>query len=420
MKRPSWRTFLAPGRHLFELGVATLVVAIALPEPAEPWALGTGGALAAVALAVHATGRGRWFARRPLRWLDLVLCNLCLLAVGLEVGIAAVAQVSDSPLLVQVSRFRQDTIARYRGQPGALHHGHPFNSRGFYDTEWDQARDPERFRIVALGDSFAVGIVPYRMNFLTLLDEALPGAEVLNLGIPATEPQEYRFLYTLEGAALDPDLVLVCVFVGNDITTYRTPPFLDPEGWYLFTVPARLAALVAEARRRGVELDQVATAGGDETDGGPSYHDDPDLEKPSLSREKYLDVELRRLANCHVKRRQEFEDTFEILAALDAQTGHRMVIALIPDELQVDDDLYEEIFAANPAIERRKFDRDRPQRLFADFCADRDIPLVDLLPALRRATEEGRCYHRNDSHWNARGNRVAAEVLAGALAERVP
>ena len=47
------------------------------------------------------------------------------------------------------------------------------------------------------------------------------------------------------------------------------------------------------------------------------------------------------------------------------------------------------------------------------ICAELGLPLVDPLPEMRRRTEAGeRLYLENDSHWNAAGNRLAAERLA--------
>jgi hypothetical protein len=89
------------------------------------------------------------------------------------------------------------------------------NTRGFNDTEWSP--DPgDVFRIVALGDSFAFGVVGYEHNFLTLLETELTArlgrrVEVANLGIPGMQPHEYRQILLDDGLALHPDLILLCL-----------------------------------------------------------------------------------------------------------------------------------------------------------------------------------------------------------------
>ena len=94
------------------------------------------------------------------------------------------------------------------------------NARGYNDTEWSP-EPGDAFRIVALGDSFAFGVVGYEHNFLTLLETELSArigrpVEVANLGIPGMQPREYLQILLDDGLALRPDLVLLCLYTGND------------------------------------------------------------------------------------------------------------------------------------------------------------------------------------------------------------
>jgi hypothetical protein len=88
---------------------------------------------------------------------------------------------------------------------------------------------------------------------------------------------------------------------------------------------------------------------------------------------------------------------------------------IIPDEFQVEDELWERV------SERagRPLERDRPQALLQAWLAEEQIPHLDLLPILRAAPPlaDGRrhLYHARDTHWNARGNRIAAQALADFL-----
>jgi hypothetical protein len=91
-------------------------------------------------------------------------------------------------------------------------------------------------------------------------------------------------------------------------------------------------------------------------------------------------------------------------------------VILIPDEFQVEEDVWEAARVAWPGIE---LERDRPQRLLVPGLASRGIPCLDLLPALRAVEPlaDGRrhVYHLRDTHFNARGNRIAGEELAAFL-----
>jgi hypothetical protein len=99
----------------------------------------------------------------------------------------------------------------------------------------------------------------------------------------------------------------------------------------------------------------------------------------------------------------------------DAAGAVPLVAMLIPDEFQGEDDL----FAAIVARRGPGLDRDRPQRDAAAILAKLGIPALDLLPVLRavRPLADGRrhLYHARDTHWNARGNRIAGEALARFL-----
>ena len=83
-------------------------------------------------------------------------------------------------------------------------------------------------RIVALGDSFAMGSVPYPANYLTLLESTLASdgsVEVVNMGVSGTDPVDYLSMLVQEGLAFGPDLVLVNFFVGNDFESRERQPY---------------------------------------------------------------------------------------------------------------------------------------------------------------------------------------------------
>jgi hypothetical protein len=109
------------------------------------------------------------------------------------------------------------------------------------------------------------------------------------------------------------------------------------------------------------------------------------------------------------------DELLEILReARDLVAPRPFAVLLIPDEFQVEDDVWAEVAERAGAL-----DRERPQRELAAFCRERGLALVDPLPALRGAEPlaSGRrhVYHLRDTHWNARGNALAGAALADAL-----
>ncbi len=97
------------------------------------------------------------------------------------------------------------------------------------------------------------------------------------------------------------------------------------------------------------------------------------------------------------------------------QAGDKLVLVLIPDEFQVNDELYNRLVQNIP--KPSVYDRNGPQAQIRKYCEARDIHFLDLLPVLRAAEAEGRTYHLADTHWNAHGNRVVGKALANYLVD---
>ena len=61
-------------------------------------------------------------------------------------------------------------------------------------------------------------------------------------------------------------------------------------------------------------------------------------------------------------------------------------------------------------------DLDLPQRRLARFGDENELPVLDLLPHLRAATQPA--YVRNSRHWTPSGHQLAGEVIGGWLQAR--
>ena len=240
-----------------------------------------------------------------------------------------------------------------------------------------------------------------------------------NLGVSGTDVGDYRYLLLTEGLHYRPDLVLVLFYLGNDFASTATPRFTDPNYWYLYFVPHRIVSVGLEARRQGVGMSAVAAQGVEQWD--LPYLKDPDLEPPTFSVEGYMDIErswLRFFRKGGAGRRESetFAALEDIFDAARSRPGCRVAMVLAPAEFQVDDVHYREVLQFlryDPA----QLDLDEPGRRLAAFCRERDVPCLDLTPALREAHRSGRVYHLRDMHWNVRGNRAAAEAMAPFLVE---
>jgi hypothetical protein len=339
------------------------------------------------------------------RALELLATNVALALLLAETSLRLLAAYAGcSPLL-------SATLDAYRLRPGRDYGGGlRGNSLGYPGPDIPPVKKPGICRIAALGDSFAVGpAVPFADNYLTRLQQNLPGVEVCNFGVSAAGPREYRAVLARAVWPVRPDLVLVSVFVGNDITEeLPIPRRLDPRGHALYLLCERGWRLACERRRQSAPAPAAA----------------PDrLRAPPLSEDTFRAIEARRLAVCLTPPAPALERKWQrALAHLDRLVqdcrGRAVPVAfvLIPDELQVSPAVLAQA-VRDARVEPGAVDLDLPQRRLSAFCAARGVPCLDLLPTFRGAPA---AYAPRDTHWNVRGNHLAAAALARWLSDQLP
>jgi lysophospholipase L1-like esterase len=431
----------ALARKLFAALVATWLWFVFLsPFGFSSAMLGVGaGLLAALfgAARVIAGMRLSWLPAGARRNLDLGVFSLCATAVLAEVALRACSQVQPSQLL---SRVSDDPLAALRGSrlaPGSLRFGFPANQAGHYDEPFAAQRSRPR-RVVTIGDSFSIGAVPHALHFTTLAEGLLGDTEVLNVGISGVGPAEYQALLEHEVLALEPDLVVVCLFAGNDLGARSLAPtgllgalanVVDRRNVLIYLVPTRLARMAEEREQLGtprvavsqgaydVPLSAAATVA--ELEAALPFLADPLLEQPTQASDTFVKLELSRVRDVALAEERVYRRLVERCARMrDQARPAPLAVVLIPDEFQVEDALWDELRALGA---ERELERDRFQRELGPELARRGIPVLDLLPRLRAVPplSDGRrhVYHLNDTHFNARGNRVAAEALAPFVRE---
>ncbi|MDJ0847490.1 MAG: hypothetical protein QNK04_03810 [Myxococcota bacterium] len=367
-------------------------------------------------------------ARRPTTTRStarLVVANLVATLLLGELALAAYARIRPHPLLASGSDpvRRMDAL---RLSPGEPYFGFPANSGGYYDVEFTRG-GPNTLVVAVLADSFGVGVVPYRFNFVTVAEDLLrerlghryERIELQNFAVSGVGLNEQAFLLEREVLRWRPDRVVLTVFVGNDI--HVDPRFGETEArdrrsllrWRIWGVPGSLWLLAKEGAR-ATPATGMARSG----EAAPEHVRDPARESPTYRPETFLRLESRRFEVCDPDSpdtEAAYQALFRGLAHFHERLGDRLLVLVVPDEFQVNDALHAELVARAP--QRAAWPRDRPQQRIAGFCRRQGIACLDLLPALRHAERRARTYHLRDTHWNARGNAVAGRALAGALAE---
>lgn len=340
-----------------------------------------------------------WRLRPVRKWSRRVEWTAFLLAALLTLGEAALRLTSNV--------VADNALATVRLIPGLDYGGGLRGNRlGYPGRDWTTDKPPGVFRIAVLGDSHLVGpVVPFADNFLTLLEQSLPQSEVLNFGVSGTGPREYRQILRQDVWPFRPDLVLVCVFVTNDVTDQLpTPRHFDPRQHALY-------CLLTGGRPKPIDsTPELAAAAFAER-----------LRAGTLAGESFCEVEAQRLAVCldpeppglDKKWRRCLDDLDGLLA--DCR-GHQApaVFVLIPDQGQADPQARQDVFRSG-VLDPARFDLDRPQRRFMAFCDERGVPCLDLLPAF---CDRAGLYQPRNTHWNIAGHHRAAERLAAWLSCR--
>lgn len=359
-------------------------------------------------------GRDRGLPR-PARIAEVVLFQLAAVALLAELGLRAVAWVAPSPVLARSLAGAGDRIRAFAFAPGQIRFGFPCNSRGFYDAEFRPRPRRTQPAVAVIGDSFSASVVSHRLHYTTVCEAALPGVEIWNAGWPAMGPEEYLHLLQHEVLPLQPEAVVVALFLGNDLA--ETPPLRTTDRWLAGWFD-RGNVLLLELPRR---LLRVARAGTAPTRlsasvAEPAWLADPAIEPGTFDSETWLELQTGRAlaagpAVDHARRLAALRDDLLAMRALAGTVP--LGILLIPDEFMVEDALWDALVARAPELHGHRF---RLRDELVALCAETGIPCLDLLPALQAvpplADGDRHLYLRRDSHWNARGNAVAGKALA--------
>jgi hypothetical protein len=340
-----------------------------------------------------------------------------------------------------------------RGAPDILNFW--TNAQGFHDEEFTVPKPPGRFRIMALGDSFTFGLVPYPDAVMTRVEAGLQAScprlalDLLNLGIGGTGLADYETLVALGVPALDPDVVLVNIYIGNDGPDLFAWPHTIEERrfWhrhsylasYLRNVGRLARGLERDVRRwsgSSIPAGSSRARGGTTVDptGSPSP-DDRRLTGPTFTMDLFVEImwdELRRFA--YPADRGDLDaiwrPTLTILEALRHHVtarGRRLVMTFYPSVLQVYPEARAELLQELPQRPQlapslpAEIDPLLPNRVLLEYCRAVGLSCYDVTSDLVAASRESPAplYKDRDTHWTIRGNRVAAKAQARWLSRLV-
>lgn len=297
--------------------------------------------------------------------------------------------------------FYESSHNRFRGKPFSDDWGFKLNSKGFKDKEFTE-KNEDTYRIVGVGDSFTFGVVPYEYNYLTVLEstlqEAAIDAEVLNLGIPGIGPKDYLTLFVEEGLPLQPDMLLLSFFIGNDFSEIRTRKLKS----YSY-----VASLLSYTTTLNIQYE------------GKIIHDQQHYCDVcgTFTEEDFLNMEGER-SFLYLEGNQRFRSLpkkaayyLSQISAICKKKGIDLVMILIPDVLQVNPQLQQEVIEKfYPDMKEGTWNSRLPNEKLTAELEELEIDYIDLYEHFAGIPAE-QIYKQRDGHWNIPGNNLAATII---------
>lgn len=359
-----------------------------------------------------------------------LLVSLVLLEAGVRLlGLSSGLKFIPDPYVGWVHRASHTYTSRMEGRTIEI----KINSRGLRDHEYAYEKPENTFRILVLGDSFTEAFqVHMDDSFPKLIENRLNNesageVQVINAGASGYGTDNELLFYRHEGLKYEPDIVLLALYIGNDIRNnwYKLEnqdaggtqkPYFVPEGDGLairefpffrqeslfsrvkmfLNIHVRLYSFLRETKNNLRHRDSLEKAG---------MPIDFNLFKESYSSEwdnawKVTKALLLKL-NTEVK-----------------QKNARLYVVLIPSQMQVHKNIWEEQKIQFEKMQNTVWDMDKPNRILDDFLARNDIAYIDLLPDYRKFSARigKELYLRSDGHWNEAGHKLAADLIVKDLA----
>lgn len=255
---------------------------------------------------------------------------------------------------------------------------------------------PGEIRILAIGDSFTYGLgveegetYVRRTESLLRARFAAPGGDsirVINGGVGGGPGRQAAWLRET-GVELEPDVVVLGFYVGNDLYDDLAWERGDPMNADRKGVRSLLSKsmFLDWAWSRLVAIDRVDRwlfrYGARKSPRGMYLVDQPELEQRAW---------------------ETTLDRIEEIAETAARAGAQTLVMIIPTSNQV----------RRPDEFETGSDPRLPNRILTDRLDRARIPHLDLLDTLTKEDAGNRLYFRRDIHWTPAGHHVAATLLA--------
>ncbi len=320
-----------------------------------------------------------------------------------------------------------DEVLRYKIEPNSAAH----DSWGYRNR-----RVPQSAQIVAVGDSHTYGISATASNSWPSALQRISGKETYNLGLGGYGPAEYLYLIEKNALKLDPDLIIVGFYLGNDLkdsftAVYSVPMWEDMRkldisyyyddqendkdmnsaGFTDWLSGNSVLYRIISSSFIGDNLRQQRRLSKGE--------DIPMLNVPEngINTGFTPDRRLKGLDLSNSEVREGLRLTLEFIDKMNQLTHENKInflVVIIPTKEAV---FSEFISESHELADINKLDKviqneEVVNKLIQTYFTDHGIPYVDVLEPLRNAAESEQIYPNNfGGHSNKNGYRIIAETI---------
>jgi len=354
----------------------------------------------------------------------LLICFSIIIAVFVAEGFS---RIFFDPIDFLKPKTVSDEVLRYRIKPNSGAH----DSWGFRNKSV-----PDSAEIVAVGDSHTYGISATARNSWPNILQRITNKKVYNLSLGGYGPAEYLYLMEEKAVRLNPELIIVGFYLGNDLkdslsAVYSVPVWEDLRN-------AEIASVLEDKKDEKIAKDNNI---GDWFSAhsvlyrivSSSFIGDSLRQKRKIKKGEdvlMLDVKDygihtgftpdRRLEGLDLSSSQVREglrltlEFFNKMNRLAQKKEVNFLVVIIPTKESV----YSDYIAASDDLR----DSDKLNRLIQNeevvnklaqaYFRDHDIPYLDVLDSLRSATGEEQIYPNNfGGHSNKNGYLIIADSI---------
>ncbi len=332
---------------------------------------------------------------------------------------------------VGIPIFVADSINTYAHKPGSRAqngYGDPIpeisiNNLGFRDEEF--IPNPFQKNVLMLGDSFTFGTgIDQHETFTEKLEQRMnqlspnikENWEVWNAGHIGHSIDNYYLLAKKYEKVLDPELIIVNIFVANDITEFRRKEWLEADDDILAVKDLKIFVNKDDKLESWMQIRPEWLAWEELKKrllilGHKWNIIRADKDQPTLTWPVFLSPQDEGYDDNLPIYWEKFFVAWERMVRWSEKKEVPVLYVFIPMDVQVDS-VYDKKYAIMHFNEEAR-EADRPQTLMKKFCEARGLSCLDLLPEFRADKRRTDIFfqHNADPHFDRYGHQLVANIL---------